>query len=86
MKKILEEILSTFRSTPGTISAKRVSGVFGWVILHLGFIYLCLKGQMNAEIVWGYVAGNTALLGIDSIMGRHRFSKDLGNDNENSEK
>lgn len=77
MKKVLEELLSIFRSTPGTISAKRVSGVFGWIVLHVGFIYLCLKGQMNAEIVWGYVAGNTALLGIDSVMKTKRpISKD----------
>lgn len=77
-----DTLLGLFKSVPGTISSKRVCGVLGWVVLHIGFCYLCFSGKLDTEIIWAYVTGNTALLGIDVVFGKKNNTNSSENKDE----
>lgn len=80
MKKFISELKSIFVSTKGSLSSKRICGVFGWLVCLIVTIYCTYKGTQAPLIADSIILATVALLGVDSITGIWKKPNDSDKD------
>lgn len=64
---MIKILMSIFEATEGSLSSKRVAGVFGWIVIHMVWIFVALKQWALPEYTDILILSDAGLLGLDSV-------------------